>query len=128
MTGTATLEQFTDLTRRSQEAVTTAAQDVVRALQSYAAAVTPRNSGTVDPQAAVAAGFDLAARLLQAQRTYATTTIGLLAEAGETVTAQASAAGKAVKARTEEAAERVVDFTAQGTRRAATAARNGVSV
>ena len=128
MTGTATLEQFTDLTRRSQEAVTTAAQDVVRALQSYAAAVAPRNSGAVDPQAAVAAGFDLAERLLQTQRTYATTTIGLLTEAGETVTAQASAAGEAVKARTEEAAERVVDFTAQGTRRAASAARNGVSV
>ena len=52
----------------------------------------------------------------------------LLTEAGEAVTAQASVAGETLKARTEEATERVVDFTAQSTRRAATAARNGVSV
>jgi hypothetical protein len=127
-TPNATVEQFTTLARRSQEATTAAAQGATRALQSYADAVTPRGARPLDPQVAVTAGFDLVEQLLQTQRTYVTTTVALLVEAGETVTAQASVAGETLKARTEEAAERVVDFTAQGTRRAATAARNGVSV
>ena len=54
--------------------------------------------------------------------------LALLTEAGETVTAQASVAGETFKARTEEAAERVVDLAGQTTRRAAAATRNGVSV
>lgn len=127
-TPTATIEQFTTFARRTQEATTAAAQDATRALQSYADAVTPRGAHPVDPQVAVSAGFDLVEQLLATQRTYVTTTVALLVEAGEAMTAQASAAGQTLKARTEEAAERVVDFTAQSTRRAATAARNGVSV
>ena len=127
-TPTATFEQFTTLARRSQEATTAAAQGATRALQSYADAVTPRSARPIEPQVAVAAGFDLVEQLLQTQRTYVTTTVALLVEAGEAATAQASAAGETLKARTGEAAERVVDLTTQGARRAATAARNGVSV
>ena len=125
---TATVEQFTTLARRGQEATSAAAQGVTRALQSYADAVTPRGPRPVDPQAVTAAGFDLAERLLHTQREYVTTTLALLTEAGETVTAQASVAGETFKARTEEAAERVVDLAGQTTRRAAAATRNGVSV
>jgi hypothetical protein len=125
---TATIEQFTTLARRGQEAATTATQDATRALQAYADAVTPRSARPVDPQVATTAVFDLAEKLLQTQRAYVTTTVALLVEAGEAATAQASAAGETLKARTEEAAERVVDFTAQSTRRATAAARNGVSV
>jgi len=124
---TATTEQFTALARRGQEATTTAAQAVTRALQTYADAVAPRGPRPVDLQVAAAAGFDLVENLLGAQREYVTTTIALLSEAGETVTAQASAAGETLKARTEQATERVVDFAAETTRRAASA-RNGVSV
>ena len=62
------------------------------------------------------------------QRDYVTTTVTLLTEAGEAVTAQASVAGETLKSRTEQATERVVDFATETTRRAATAARNGVSV
>ena len=125
---TATVEQFTALARRGQEATTTAAQGVTHALQSYADAVTPRGPRPIDPQATAAAGFDLAQRLLRTQREYVITTLALLSEAGETVTAQASVAGETFKARTEEATERVVDLAAQSTRRTAAAARNGVSV
>ena len=127
-TPAATVEQFTALARRGQEATTAAAQDVTRALQSYVEAVSPRGPRPVDPQAAVSAGFDLAERLLHTQRRYVTATLALLAEAGDTATAQASAAGETFKARAEEATERVVDLAAQSTRRATTAARNGVSV
>ena len=127
-TPTATVEQFTALARRGQEATTAAAQGVTRALQSYAEAVSPRGPRPVDLQVAASAGFDLAERLLHTQRQYATATLGLLAEAGDTATAQASAVGETFKARAEEATERVVDLAAQSTRRATTAARNGVSV
>jgi hypothetical protein len=128
MSTPATTEQFADIARRSQEAATAAAQSVTRALQSYADAVTPRGPRPVDPQAAASATFDLADRILRTQREYVTTAIALLTEAGEAFSAQASAAGETFKVRTEEATERVVDLAAETTRRAATAARNGVSV
>jgi hypothetical protein len=128
MTTPAATEQFVTLARRGQEATTAAAQAVTEAFKSYTGAVTPQGSGPIDPQAVATATFDLADRLLRAQRRYVGTTISLLTEAGETVTAQASAAGETLKARTEEATTRVVDLAAENTRRAATAARNGVSV
>ena len=62
------------------------------------------------------------------QREFATATVALVKEAGDTATAQASAAGESLKAQTEQATERVIDFATENTRRAATAARNGVSV
>jgi hypothetical protein len=120
-------EQFVELGRRHQEAAVAAAQAATHALRTYAEAVAPRSPRPVDPHAVTTAGFDLAEQLLRAQRDYVTTAVTLLTEAGETVTAQASAASETLKSRTEQAAERVVDFATETTRRAATA-RNGVSV
>jgi hypothetical protein len=128
MTAPVTTEQLSGLARRGQEATTAAAQAATEALKAYADAVTPRGPRPVDPQVAVGAAYDLADRLLRAQREYVTTAVALLTEAGEAASAQASAAGETLKARTQEATERVVDLTAETTRRAATAARNGVSV
>ena len=128
MTTPASTEQIADLARRGQEATTAAAQAVTSALQAYADAVTPRDSRPVDPQAATSATFDLAEQLLRVQRQYVGATIALLTEAGESFTAQASAAGETLKARTEQAGRQVVDLAAETTRRATTAARNGVSV
>jgi hypothetical protein len=121
-------EQFVELGRRHQEAAVAAAQAATHALRTYAEAVAPRNPGPVDPKAIMTAGFDLVEQLVRVQRDYVTTTVTLLTEAGEAVTAQASAAGETLKSRTEQATERVVDFATETTRRAATAARNGVSV
>jgi hypothetical protein len=118
-------EQFAALARRSQEATTTAVQDVTRALRSYTATVASRDPRPVDPQVAAAAGFELAEKLLHAQRDYVVTAIALFTAAGEAVSTQASAAGEAFVARTGQAAERVTDLTAAGARRAA---RNGVAV
>ena len=96
-------------------------------------APTPRPSpraarSPVDPKQVTTAGFDLAEQLLRAQRDYVTTAVTLLTEAGEAVTAQASAAGETFKSRTEQATERVVDLATETTRRAAATARNGVAV
>lgn len=127
-TPTTPVDRFTDLARRGQEAVTVATRATTRALQSYTEAVVPRDPRSVDPQAVTAATFDLAEQLLHVQRDYVTTAVGLLTETRETVTAQASAAGETLKARTEQATERVIDFATETTRRAANTARNGVSV
>jgi len=128
MTTPVATEQFTDLARRGQEAATAAVKSWTDALRHYADAVTPRSSRPVDPQAAIAATFTLAERLLHAQRDLVSTAIALVTEAGETATSQASVAGETLKARTEEAAERVIDLARETGRRATTAARNGVPV
>ena len=57
-------------------------------------------------------------------KTYADTVIP---QGAQQLDPQASAAGETIKARTEEATERVIDLATEATRRAATATRNGVS-
>ena len=122
-------DQFVAYARRGQEIATAAAQGYAGAFKSYADAVIPQGPSTFDPQAATAAAFDLAKKLVAVQREFATASVALVKEAGDTATAQASAAGESLKAQTEQATERVIDFAAENTRRAAaTATRNGVSV
>jgi hypothetical protein len=128
MTAAVNTDQYVSLARRGQEITTAAAESFAGAFKAYADAVIPQGPRPVDPQAAAVAVFDLAERLLTAQRTFAVKTIGLVKEAGDSATAQASAAGETLKARTEQATERVIDFASETTRRAATTARNGVSV
>ena len=123
-----TTDKFVAFARRGQEIATATAEGYAGAFKTFATAVVPHGAQPADPQAAAAAAFDLAGKLLSVQREFATATIALVKEAGETATAQASAAGETIKARTEEATERVIDLATATTRRAATAARNGVSV
>ena len=122
------VDHVTDLARRGQEATARAVRGTAAALQSYAEAVVPRDLHPVDPQAVTAVTFDLAEQLLRVQRQYVATAVELLTEAGQTATAHATAAGETLKARTEQATEHVIDFATETTRRAATTARNGVSV
>ena len=128
MTAAVNTDQYVSLARRGQEITTAAAESFAGAFKAYADAVIPQGPRPVDPQAATAAAFDLAQQLLAVQRTFANATVALVKEAGETATAQVSAAGESLKARTEQATERVIDFASETTRRAATTARNGVSV
>ena len=51
-----------------------------------------------------------------------------VAESSSSQSGSSSAAGETHNARTEQATERVIDFASETTRRAATTARNGVSV
>lgn len=119
--------QYADLARRGQDAATAAVESWTAALQTYADTVTPRDADPVDPQVIAGATFDLAERLLGVQRALVTTAVTLLTEAAETAGEQASHAGRTLKAQTDEAAERVIDLATETTRRAAAAARNGVS-
>jgi hypothetical protein len=128
MTVAVPTDQFAAFARRGQEITTTAAEGFAGAFKSYADAVIPQGQRPVDPQAAAVAVFDLAERLLTVQRRFATATIALVKEAGDTATAQASAAGESLKARTEQAGERVIDLATKTTTRRAANARNGVSV
>lgn len=128
MTTAVPTEQYVAFARRSQEIATAAVEGYANAFKTYADAVVPQGAQPIDPQAATAAAFDLAQKLLAVQRRFATDTVGLVKQAGDAATAQASAAGETLKARTEEATERVIDFATETTRRATTAARNGVSV
>ena len=128
MTAAVSTDQYVSLARRGQEITTAAAESFAGAFKAYADAVIPQGPRPVDPQAATVAVFDLAERLLTAQRTFAVKAIALVKEAGDSATAQASAAGETLKARTEQATERVIDLASETTRRAATTARNGVSV
>jgi hypothetical protein len=128
MTAAVNTDQYVSLARRGQEITTAAAESFAGAFKAYADAVIPQGPRPVDPQAATVAAFDLAERLLTAQRTFAVKAIALVKEAGDSATAQASAAGETLKARTEQATERVIDLASETTRRAATTARNGVSV
>ena len=121
-------QQFADFGRRGQEATTSAAEATTHALRAFAEAVAPRDARPVDPRTVTTAGFDLAERLLRVQRDFVTSTVALMTEAGQAATAQASVAGETLRNRTEQATERVVDFASETTRRAATSARNGVSV
>ena len=125
---TPTAETYVAYAKRGQEIATAAAEGYTAAFKAYAESVVPQDQQPVDPTAATAAAFDLAEKLLTVQRDFATSSLALVKEAGEEATAQASAAGETLKARTEEATERVIDFATETTRRAATAARNGVSV
>jgi hypothetical protein len=127
MTAAVPTDQFAAYARRGQEIATTAAEGYAGAFKAYAEAVIPQGQSPVDPQAATLAVFDLAERLLTVQRRFAVATIALVKDAGDTATAQASAAGESLKAQTEQATERVIDFATETTRRAASA-RNGVSV
>jgi len=128
MTTAVPTDQYLTFARRGQEIATAAAEGYAGAFKAYAAAVAPQGAQPVDPQAATTAAFDLAEKLLTVQRQFATAVVSLVKEAGDTATAQASSAGATLKARTEEATERVIDFATETTRRAATATRNGVSV
>ena len=128
MTAAVPTDQYVAFARRGQEIATAAAEGYAGAFKTYADNVIPQGAQPVDPQAVTTATFDLAEKLLTVQRRYATAVVALVKEAGDTATAQASAAGESLKARTEEATERVIDFATETTRRAATATRNGVSV
>jgi hypothetical protein len=128
MTAAVPTDQYLAFARRGQEIATAAVEGYAGAFRAYAEAVVPQAGQPVDPQAATAAAFDLAEKLLSVQRRFATSAVSVVKEAGDTATAQASAAGETFKARTEEVRERVIDFATETTRRATTAARNGVSV
>lgn len=118
---------FADLARRGQEAATAAADTFTNAVRTYTDTLVA-NGRSFDPQAVLAAAFDLAEQLLRGQREFVTAALAVATQAAETAAEQASQAGASFTAKAEEATERVVDLAAETTRRTSRAARNGVTV
>ena len=81
-------EQYAAFARRGQEIATAAVEGITGAFKAYAAAVAPQGPRPVDPQAATAASFDLAEKVLKVQREFTIASIALVKDAGDTATAR----------------------------------------
>ena len=119
---TASIDQFTDITRRSQEAWTTAARlwvDYVQSMTDTVASsdgVAPKATSTASVQHYVDGVFDIAERLLSDQREFAQHWINATVRAGAAVTEQAVRATKSVSAHTANGAEAVITHGAEAAR------------
>ena len=125
---TAPTEQFAEFAQRSQDAVTTAVRTWTQTVRAYSGTFTGRPGELPDVQAAVNAAFDLAEQLLHDQRELVKAVLAAGVQAAEAFSEQTLRATQSLTARTEEAAERVIDLAAETTKRTSRAARNGVAV
>jgi hypothetical protein len=113
---TAPTEQILDLTRRGQEAVATAVRTWADAVQSATGSFAAGGPDKLpDLRAFVDSGvdqaFDVAEKVLAAQRQLAHTVLAASAQATEAVTEQAVRTAQKVSTQTVNAAERVVEAT-----------------
>ncbi len=119
---TASIDQFTDITRRSQEAWTSATRLWVHYVQSMTDtstrgdAATPDAAPTASVQHYVDELFDVADRMLSDQREFARHWINAAVQAGSAVTEQAARATKSVSAHSANGAEAVIDNSADAVR------------
>lgn len=110
---TAPTEQIFDLTRRGQEAVATAVRTWADAVQSATGSFAGGPDKLPDLRAfvdsSVDQAFDVAEKVLAAQRQLAHTVLAASAQATEAVTEQAVRTAQKVSAQTVSAAENVAD-------------------
>src|SRR5918992_4085057 len=110
---TAPTEQIFDLTRRGQEAVATAVRTWADAVQSATGSFAGGPDKLPDLRAIVDSSvdqaFDVAEKVLAAQRQLAHTVLAASAQATEAVTEQAVRTAKQVSTQTVSAAENVAD-------------------
>ncbi len=125
---TAPTEQIFDLTRRGQEAVATAVRTWADAVQSATGSFTaggpdklPDLRAFVD--SSVDQAFDVAEKVLAAQRQLAHTVLAASAQATEAVTEQAVSAAQKVSAQTVKTAENVAEAAESANGAAKTAPR-----
>jgi hypothetical protein len=115
---TAPTEQILDLTRRGQEAVATAVRTWADAVQSAAGAFAGGPDKLPDLRAfadsSVDQAFDVAEKVLAAQRQLAHTVLAASVQATEAVTEQAVRTARKVSAQTVDAAENVAGATEAG--------------
>jgi hypothetical protein len=112
---TAPTEQIFDLTRRGQEAVATAVRTWADAVQSATGSFAGGPDKLPDLRAfvdsSVDQAFDVAEKVLAAQRQLAHTVLAASAQATEAVTEQAVRTAKQVSTQTVTAAENVAEAT-----------------
>lgn len=121
---TAPTDQFVDIAKRSQEAVTAVVRTWTDTLSNLAGSVTAGQSKLPDAQAVVDQYFDFVQQVLDNQRTFTQSLLVASTQAAENVTEQATKAAENVKAHTLHATETVTEKATQATRNAKAATRN----
>ena len=89
---TAPTDQFVDIAKRSQEAVTTAVRTWADSIQSFAGNLTGGHAQLPDPQSVVDGYFDFAEKVLATQRRVTSEFVSASVKAGETVQEQVTKA------------------------------------
>ncbi len=116
---TAPTDQFVDIAKRSQEAVTTAVRNWTDAVQSF----TGNQPTPPDAQTVVDTYFDFAEKVLANQRQLATQFVSASVKAGETVQEQVAKATDTVTAQTVNGADQAAAVATETTQKAASTAR-----
>jgi hypothetical protein len=120
---TAPTDQFVDIAKRSQEAVTTAVRTWADSLQSLAGNLTAGQAQLPDPQTVVDGYFDFAEKVLATQRRFASEFVSASVKAGETVQEQVSKATETVTAQAVNGTEKAAAQATETTQKAAATAR-----
>jgi hypothetical protein len=120
---TAPTDQFVDIAKRSQEAVTTAVRTWADSFQSLAGNLTTGQAHLPDPQGVVDGYFDFAEKVLATQRRLASEFVSASVKAGETVQEQVSKATESVTAQAVNGTEQAVAQATETTQKAAATAR-----
>lgn len=115
---TAPTDQFVDIAKRSQEAVSTAVRTWTDAVQSFTGSMTGSAPKLPDAQAVVDQYFDFAQQVLESQRSFTLSVLTAGTQAAENVTEQANRVAESVKSRAVQAAE---ETSEQATQSATTA-------
>ena len=120
---TAPTDQFVDIAKRSQEAVTTAVRTWADSVQSLAGNLTTGHAQLPDPQSVVDGYFDFAEKVLATQRRLASEFVSASVKAGETVQEQVTKATETVTAQAVNGTEQAVAQATETTQKAAATAR-----
>jgi hypothetical protein len=121
---TAPTDQFVDIAKRSQEAVSTAVRSWADSVQSFADNLSAGQHQLPNPQTVVDTYFDFAEKVLANQRQLATEFVSASVKAGETVQEQVTKVTEQVTANPVNGAEVVAEKAAETATRTARAARN----
>jgi hypothetical protein len=105
--------QFTDATKRGQEAITTAMRTWAENVQALMAGAAGGQSGLPNPQQIVDKVFDFAEQVLATQRELTKTLLSAGAQATEAATSQAREAAESMTTHAVEATEAVTEEAAQ---------------
>ncbi|NMH98690.1 hypothetical protein [Pseudonocardia acidicola] len=105
--------QFADIAKRSQEALTAAARTWAETLQGFASSVTGGQRSLPDAHAVVDNTFNFLEQMLENQRRLMHSLLSSGAQAAEAVTEQAARAADSGTAHTVSAAEAVADKAAE---------------
>jgi hypothetical protein len=120
---TAPTDQFVDIAKRSQEAVSTAVRSWADSVQNFAGHLGTGQGQLPNPQSVIDTYFDFAEKVLANQRQLATQFVSASVKAGETVQEQVSKVTEQVTAQTVNGADATADKVAEATEATARTAR-----